>query len=72
MPPKIMKPEIKDDFFEDKINSNSVNNNEMKLVKKRLSFMEPDQKFSPDKYEIKEKIGSGSFCKIYSVKWGKN
>jgi len=72
MPPKIMKSEIKDDFFDDKINSNSVNNNEMKLVKKRLTFMEPDQNFSPDEYEIQEKIGSGSFGKIYSVKWGRN
>ena len=72
MPSKIMKSEIKDDFFDDQINSNSVNNNEMKLVKKRLAFMEPDQKFSPDEYEIQEKIGSGSFGKIYSVKWGKN
>ena len=72
LPPKLMKSEINEDFIDDKVNSNSVNNNEIKLVKKRLAFMEPDQKFCPDEYEILEKIGHGSFGKIYSVKWGKN
>ena len=69
---KLMKTEIQEDLNDDKINSNSVNNNEIKLVKKRLAFMEPEQKISPDEYEILEKIGHGSFGKIYSVKWGKN
>ena len=70
--PKIMKSHIKDDLNEDIANCNSVNNNEIKLVKKRLAFLEPDSNFTPDEYEILEKIGHGSFGKIYSVKWGKN
>ncbi len=70
--PIYLKTEIKDDFIDDKVNSNSVNNNEMKLLKRRLTFIEPDQKFDPEEYEILDKIGCGSFGKIYSVKWGKN
>ena len=51
-------------FFDEQINNNSVNNNEMKLVKKRLAFLELDQKFSLDEYEIQEKIDSGSLAKF--------
>ena len=58
--------------IEDKINSNSVNNNEMKLVKRRLVFMEPTSEINPDEFKLLEKIGSGSFGKIYSVNWEKN
>ena len=71
--PKLMITEIKnEDFIDDQGSCNSVNNNEVKLVKKRLAFMEPEQKISPNEYEILEKIGHGSFGIIYSVKWGKN
>ena len=70
--PNLITSELKEDFNDDKVNSNSVNNNEMKLVKRRLAFMEPTPKISPEEYEILEKIGHGSFGKIYSVKWGKN
>jgi Zn finger protein HypA/HybF involved in hydrogenase expression len=61
-----------EDYIDDKVNSNSVNNNEMKLVKRRLAFMEPTPTIAPEEYEILDKIGYGSFGKIYSVKWGKN
>ena len=61
-----------EDYIDDKVNSNSVNNNEMKLVKRRLAFMEPTPQIAPEEYEILDKIGYGSFGKIYSVKWGKN
>jgi serine/threonine protein kinase len=70
--PKLMKPDLKDDFIDEKVNSNSVNNNEMKLVKKRLVFMEPTPTIDPDEYQIMDNIGHGSFGKIYSVKWRKN
>ena len=70
--PKLMKPDLKDDFLEEKVNSNSVNNNEMKLCKKRLVFMEPTPTITPDEYQILDNIGHGSFGKIYSVKWRKN
>ena len=69
---KLMKSQTKEDLIDDKVNCNSVNNNEIKLIKKRLSFLEPDSNFIPTEYEILEKIGHGSFGKIYSVKWGKN
>ena len=58
--------------IEEKINSNSVNNNEMKLVKRRLAFIEPTSEINPDEFKLLEKIGSGSFGKIYSVNWEKN
>ena len=61
------------DFYDyDSGNSNSVNTNEMKLVKKRLVFMEPTPEINPEEYKIIHKIGSGSFGKIYSVIWEKN
>ena len=44
----------------------------MKLVKKRLAFMEPTPTIDPDEYQILDNIGHGSFGKIYSVKWRKN
>ena len=56
----------------DQGDSNSVNTNEMKLVKKRLVFMEPTPEINPEEYKIIHKIGSGSFGKIYSVIWEKN
>ena len=65
---KLQSPE----YYEDKINSNSVNNNDMKLVKKRLVFLEPTQEIEPNEYQILEKIGSGSFGKIYKVIWEQN
>ncbi len=72
-PNMIKNYELKEeDYIDDKVNSNSVNNNEMKLVKRRLAFMEPTPKIDPEEYEILDKIGHGSFGKIYSVKWGKN
>ncbi len=68
-----LRSELKSpDFNEAKINSNSVNNDEMKLVKKRLVFMEPTPEINPDEYKIIQKIGSVSFGKIYSVIWEKN
>ena len=44
----------------------------MKLVKRRLVFIEPTSEINPDEFKLLEKIGSGSFGKIYSVNWEKN
>ena len=34
--------------------------------------LEPDEHFNPDEFKIVEKIGFGSFGKIYSVRWIRN
>ena len=40
--------------------SNNNNNN---------SLLEPEENFNPNEFRIVEKIGSGSFGKIYKVQW---
>ena len=66
----IFSSQLSDDSQEEK--SNSMNNNAMKLVKKRLVFMEPTQTIIPNEYEIMDKIGHGTFGTIYRVRWEKN
>lgn len=34
--------------------------------------IEPDENFNPDEFKIVEKIGFGSFGKIYNVRWIRN
>ena len=65
-----LKPKLSSEFKSNEINS--VDNNDIKLVKKRLIFLEPSNEINPDEFKILEKIGSGSFGKIYSVIWEKN
>jgi hypothetical protein len=39
---------------------------------KNICYLEPDENFNPDEFKIVEKIGYGSFGKIYNVRWIRN
>ena len=62
---------------------NKHNNNSIHCIKQigsiktlpttKESFsIEPDEHFNPDEFKIIEKIGFGSFGKIYNVRWIRN
>ena len=64
-------------IMDNKHNNNSIISikkaNSIKTLPTKQSFnIEPDEHFNPDEFKIVEKIGYGSFGKIYNVKWIKN
>ena len=49
-----------------------INSLKTTLPEKESLNIEPDEHFNPDEFKILEKIGFGSFGKIYNVKWIRN
>ena len=52
-------------------NLNNLDNNNFYSLKTE-NFLEPEENFNPDEFKLVEKIGFGSFGKIYKVKWLRN
>ena len=65
-------------ILDNKHNNNSIHTikhikSSKKLpTKDELTDIEPDENFNPDEFKIVEKIGFGSFGKIYNVRWIRN
>ena len=64
-------------LLDDKHNNNSIHvikhiNSLKKIPKIKKNNLEPDENFNPDEFKIIEKIGYGSYGKIYNVKWIRN
>ena len=60
-----------------KHNNNSIHSikqvKSMKTLPSQEPYnIEPDENFNPDEFKIVEKIGFGSFGKIYNVRWIRN
>ena len=52
-------------------NNNKFNNNSLYSIKPE-KILEPEENFNPNEFKIQEKIGFGSFGKIYNVRWIRN
>ena len=52
-------------------NSNKFNNNSIYSIKPEKP-LNPEEKFNPSEFKLKEKIGFGSFGKIYKACWIRN
>ena len=64
-------------IMDHKHNNNSIHSiKQVKSIKTLPSQepynLEPDENFNPDEFKIVEKIGFGSFGKIYNVRWIRN
>ena len=64
-------------IMDNKYNNNSIHsikqmNSNKTLPSKQSYNIEPDEHFNPDEFKIVEKIGYGSFGKIYNVRWIRN
>ena len=53
------------------LDNNKYNNNSIYSIKSE-KIIEPEENFNPEEFKLVEKIGHGSFGKIYKVKWIKN
>jgi hypothetical protein len=59
--------------FSVNININNIlDNKDQKSNNNNNSLLEPEENFNPNEFRIVEKIGSGSFGKIYKVQWIRN
>ena len=55
----------------DNNSKNKFNNNSIYSIKPQ-NILEPEENFNPNEFQIQEKIGFGSFGKIYNVRWIRN
>ena len=58
-------------IVENNNNNDNLNTNNFYSIKTE-SLLEPEENFNPDEFKLIEKIGFGSFGKIYKVKWLRN
>ena len=58
-------------IVENNNNNDNLNTNNFYSIKTE-SLLDPEENFNPDEFKLIEKIGFGSFGKIYKVKWLRN
>ena len=58
-------------IVENNNNNDNLNSNNFFSIKTE-NLLEPEENFNPDEFKLIEKIGFGSFGKIYKVRWLRN